>query len=112
VIEEGELTARALYIDRFGNVQLNVSNEQIGAAGFAAGDRILIETEGGRHQATYALTFADLPEGTMLIYEDSYGAIAIAVNRGDAAAELGIEVDAAIRLKVPGPSSQPGPTFG
>ena len=36
----------------------------------------------------FALTFADVGEGELLLYVDSYGSLALAVNRGSAAAEL------------------------
>jgi S-adenosylmethionine hydrolase len=37
-----------------------------------------------------ARTFADVPPGAALLYENAVGAIAVAVNRGDAAARLGV----------------------
>jgi S-adenosylmethionine hydrolase len=43
-------------------------------------------------------TFADVATGELLVYEDAWGAVALAVNRGDAAATLGIERDAEVRL--------------
>jgi S-adenosylmethionine hydrolase len=39
-----------------------------------------------------------VPAGELLVYEDAWGAVALAVNRGDAAATLGIERDAEVRL--------------
>ena len=36
--------------------------------------------------ATYAQTFADVTPGELLVYEDAYRTLALAVNRGDAAA--------------------------
>jgi S-adenosylmethionine hydrolase len=97
-IAEREVTAHALYIDRFGNVQLNLNGNQLSAARLEPGDTLVIECEGKRHEARYARTFADAPEGALLVYEDSYGAIALAVNRGDAAKALGLERNTALRL--------------
>jgi hypothetical protein len=37
-----------------------------------------------------ARTFADVPTGDVVLYEDSYGNVAIAVSRGSAAAALGV----------------------
>ena len=51
------------------------------------GDR---DAQGQRHEAVFALTFADVGEGELLLYVDSYGSLALAVNRGSAAAELGL----------------------
>ena len=36
----------------------------------------------------FTLTFADVGEGELLLYLDSYRSVALAVNRGSAAAEL------------------------
>ena len=48
-----------------------------------------VEVGGERYLATYAHTFADVAPGELLVYEDAYRALALAVNRGDAAATLG-----------------------
>ncbi len=37
--------------------------------------------------------------GELIVYEDAYRSLAIAVNRGDAAAMLGVEPDAEVRLR-------------
>ena len=42
----------------------------------------------GSAEAVFARTFADVGEGRLLLYVDSYGSFALAVNRGSAAAEL------------------------
>jgi S-adenosylmethionine hydrolase len=36
--------------------------------------------------------------GELLVYEDAYRTLAIAVNRGDAWALMGLELDAEVRL--------------
>ena len=52
-----------------------------------------VEIEVGRraHAATYAQTFADVKPGELLVYEDAYRALALAINRGDAAGALGLD---------------------
>jgi S-adenosyl-L-methionine hydrolase (adenosine-forming) len=97
-IGDGRIAAHAVYVDRFGNVQLNVDREQMAAAGFEPGDRLTIQAGGGRHEAAYARSFSDVPAAELLVYEDSYATIAIAVNRGSAADRLGIELDAPLDL--------------
>jgi S-adenosylmethionine hydrolase len=37
----------------------------------------------------FAETFASVPAGDLLVHEDSFGALAVAVNRGRAAERLG-----------------------
>jgi S-adenosylmethionine hydrolase len=39
---------------------------------------------------TWQLTFAAVPQGELLLCEDSYGRLCLAVDQGDAAARLGL----------------------
>jgi S-adenosyl-L-methionine hydrolase (adenosine-forming) len=97
--EDGGLTAHALTIDRFGNAGLNVSHEQLAGTGITLGQTIELEVGRERYLATYAQTFADVSPGELLVYEDAYRVLAVAINRGDAAATLGLQPDAEVRLR-------------
>ncbi len=48
--------------------------------------------------ARYAVTFADVEPGELLVYEDAYRTLALAVNRGSARDALGLELDAEVRI--------------
>lgn len=89
-LEEGRVRAACLTVDRFGNVQLNVSPRQLEAAGIVLGEEITAEIRGARHRVRTARTFADEPQGTLILYEDSSGALALGVSRGSAADRLGL----------------------
>jgi S-adenosyl-L-methionine hydrolase (adenosine-forming) len=95
----GTLIVHALYADRFGNVALDVSHHELSAAGLKLGASVEIERDGERHGGRYARTFADVAPGELLLYEDAHRTLALAINRGDAAAELGIERDAELRIQ-------------
>ena len=45
-----------------------------------------VAAPGSADEAVFALTFADVGPGELLLYVDSYGSLALAVNRGSAAA--------------------------
>ncbi len=45
-----------------------------------------------------ATTFADVAPGALLLYEDSYGALALAVNRGSALDALGLEIYGRVQI--------------
>jgi S-adenosyl-L-methionine hydrolase (adenosine-forming) len=94
----GELRTHALGIDRFGNIQLGAGRQHMREAGLEPGGPIVIESAGRRFQATYTGAFGGVDEGELLLYLDSSNAIAIAVNRGDAAGRTGIELDSLVRL--------------
>ena len=74
-----------LYVDRFGNMQLNLTREDLDQVGIVPGTRFELEVAGERYYATAARTYADARPGEIVLYEDSYRNIAIAINRGSAA---------------------------
>lgn len=97
--ERGALVAHALVVDRFGNVSLNADRELLEPTGLAIGDPVELEVAGGRHHGTLGRTFADVEPGELVVYEDSYRALAVAINRGDAADTLGLGPDVELRLR-------------
>ncbi len=97
--EEGTLVSHALYVDRFGNVQLDVEHDDLADSGVKLGRRVeLTVPSGGLEEAQFARTFADVGPGQLLIYEDAYRRLALAVSHGDAAARLGLAVDDEVRI--------------
>jgi S-adenosylmethionine hydrolase len=97
---EGDaLVAHALVLDRFGNAALDVNHDDLAGTGITLGATIELETGGERYLATYAQTFADVRPGELIVYEDAYRTLAVAINRGDAAATLGLRPDAEVRLR-------------
>jgi len=93
--EGDELVAHAITFDRFGNVTLDVEHEELSMFGLKLGHPISVN---GVH-AVYATTFADVPKGRLLVYEDAYRTLALAVNRGSAAEQLQLELDAEVRIR-------------
>ena len=82
------IRATVLYVDHFGNVQLNLKREHLDQAGLQPGRQVELELSGERYYAIAARTFADARPGDIILYEDSYRSIAIAINGGDAGAML------------------------
>jgi S-adenosylmethionine hydrolase len=97
-VEDGVLLAHALYIDRYGNVALNVDHDQLAGWGLRLGGRVGIYVEDGEAQAVYARTFADVARGELLVYEDAYGRLSLAVSHGSAAERLGVKLDDRLRI--------------
>jgi S-adenosylmethionine hydrolase len=97
---EGEvLVAHALTVDGFGNAGLDVSHSDLEGTGLTLGGAVEVESGGQRYLATYASTFADVDAGGLIVYENAYRMLAVAVNRGDAAATLGLTPDSEVRLR-------------
>jgi S-adenosyl-L-methionine hydrolase (adenosine-forming) len=97
--DDGVLVAHALMVDRFGNVGLNVGHGELAGTGITLGATVELEAGGEHYLATYAQTFADVRPGELIVYEDAYRRLAVAINRGDAAATLGLRPDAELRLR-------------
>jgi hypothetical protein len=51
-----------------------------------------------RYFALLASTFADAPPGELILYEDSYGLMSLAISRGDAARLTGVRPGDELRL--------------
>lgn len=83
------LVAHALYADGYGNVVLDAKRDDMAASGLRPG---LPVTVNGR-PAVYATTFGDVPAGGLLLYEDGYGALSLAVNHGSALNALGLRIN-------------------
>ncbi|MGY6502649.1 MAG: SAM hydrolase/SAM-dependent halogenase family protein [Acidimicrobiales bacterium] len=84
---DGEvLVSEALWVDHFGNVQLNVDPDEI----VDFGDPLGIVVEGRRRTAKRVDAFAELSIGEVGVLVDSYGLIAIVANQASAAADLGV----------------------
>ncbi len=98
---EGEtLIARVLYVDRFGNLQLNADPAALDDTGLRLGRPVALRLpDGSAHPALYVRTFADAAPGELLLYEDASRRLAVAVAHGDAAALLGVAVDDELRLR-------------
>jgi S-adenosyl-L-methionine hydrolase (adenosine-forming) len=99
VIEEGAVKAHVVSIDRFGNATLDLAGRHLPQTGLRMGHRVAVEIAGEEGEAVFTLTFADVPDGGLLVYEDSNGQLALAINRGDAAAELGLKAGAEVQLR-------------
>ena len=90
-IEPGRaLTATVGYVDHFGNVSLIASADDAADAGLGPGADVAIEAAGASEAGRYVHTFADAEEGSPIVYVNSSGSVAVAVNRGSASELLGL----------------------
>jgi S-adenosylmethionine hydrolase len=102
-IDGSGIHAAVLAVDRFGNAALNLSREDLERAAIVPGTTVEVEARGNRFYAVAARTFADAREGDLILYEDSYRAVAIAVSRGSAAQLLGLDEGGELTLRVDAP---------
>ena len=102
-IGASRVRATVLGVDRFGNVSLNVTREQLERAALVPGTRVELTARSGSYYAVAARTFGDARTGDLILYEDSYRNVAVAVSRGSAASLLGVDEgsELVIELKLP-----------
>jgi S-adenosyl-L-methionine hydrolase (adenosine-forming) len=96
--EADGVVAHVLVVDRFGNVSLNLGHDDLQESGLALGRELEIQAGSERYIALFARTFADVKPGEVIVYEDAYRSLAIALNRGDAAETMQLVPDAEVRL--------------
>jgi S-adenosyl-L-methionine hydrolase (adenosine-forming) len=97
--EEDALVAHVVGIDTFGNALLDAAHDDLLERGLRLGDTLAARTERRRVRGVLARTFSDVLAGGLLVYEDSGGSLALAVNGGDAAALLGLRPGDEVRLE-------------
>jgi hypothetical protein len=84
--EDGTVTGEVLWVDRFGNVQLNVDPDDL----LLMDDPLALVFGDKTRTAVRARTYADLGPGQIGLVTDSYGLVSIALDRRSAAEELHI----------------------
>jgi S-adenosylmethionine hydrolase len=96
----GRIRATVLYVDRYGNVQTNATGEDLAAAGLGPGATVEIDVGFESYYAKIADTFADVRGGDILLYEDSYWNVALAINGGNAAEMLVVRPGTELRIRL------------
>jgi S-adenosylmethionine hydrolase len=93
-VDADGIHAEVLWVDRFGNCQLNVGPVEVasvtGGGGPSAADVVAVVCGEQRRSARLAATFGELPAGAVGLVLDSQGMYALALDRRSAAAELAL----------------------
>jgi S-adenosyl-L-methionine hydrolase (adenosine-forming) len=101
-IGEARIRATVLYVDRYGNVQLNLSRADVERAGIVPETRLELDLGVDRYYATAARTFADARAGDIILYEDAYENIALAITDGNAAEMFSIRPGQTLTIQLVG----------
>ena len=94
------IAATVLYVDAFGNIALNVTREHAVEAGIVPGTQVELELGGERYYAVAARTFADARPGDIMLYEDSYRNMSVAISGGSAGEMLHARPGQSLRINV------------
>ncbi|MBN1171119.1 MAG: SAM-dependent chlorinase/fluorinase [Micromonosporaceae bacterium] len=90
IIGDGWVNAEVRSIDRFGNVQLAAPGEALAGLG----QRLLVETM----PATRTATFGEAPRGSLVVFTDSAGFVAVGIHGGRAVVALSVQPGDLIRI--------------
>jgi S-adenosylmethionine hydrolase len=97
-VGQNRIRAVVLYVDHFGNVQLNLKREHLEQAAVLPGVTVELEIALDRYYAVAARTFADARAGDIILYEDAYRNVAIAISGGSAADMFGVAPGQEVRI--------------
>jgi S-adenosylmethionine hydrolase len=93
--EEGTVTGEVLWVDRFGNIQLNVDPDDL----LLMDDPLVLVSGDKTRTAVRARSYSDLRSGQIGLVTDSYGLVSIALDRRSAAEELRIGSGDSVTIK-------------
>ena len=97
-VGKSQISATVVGVDRFGNVSTNMQDAHVTSLGVSRGDRVEVRLTFERYYATLADTFADAAAGELILYEDSYGLVTLAISNGNAARLTGVGVGDELRI--------------
>jgi S-adenosylmethionine hydrolase len=92
------IRATVLYVDAFGNVQLNLAREHLEHAEVVPGRRVELQIGAERYYAVATRTFSDARPGDIILYEDAYRNVSVAISNGNAATMFGVEPGQEVRI--------------
>jgi S-adenosyl-L-methionine hydrolase (adenosine-forming) len=96
--DDGTISGEVLWVDRFGNCQLNVAPEQLAQRGAVVGDYVGVTIAGEDRRAKWVTAFADAKPSELALVVDSYGMCALAFDRRSAAAALKLRAGTTLTL--------------
>jgi S-adenosylmethionine hydrolase len=100
--EEGnELLGEVLWVDHYGNCQLNIAPEQLIAGGVAPGGFVQLRNGADERRVRWVGAFAEARPSELVLLVDSYGMCALALDRRSAAAELSLQAGNKVTVIVP-----------
>ncbi|MEY2565690.1 MAG: hypothetical protein QOE35_219 [Actinomycetota bacterium] len=95
--EAGTIVAEVLWVDRYGNAQLNVGPEDVEDMG----ERVSVRWGDQVRTARRAAAYGELKPGEVGLVLDSYGLLSLALDRASAADQLKLRPGTGVTLKEP-----------
>jgi S-adenosylmethionine hydrolase len=97
-VGDGAIAAQVRTIDRFGNVQLAATTSDLAKARLMAGQRLQLVTDQRSFAIRYVEIFGDLERDELGLIEDSFGWLAVVLDRDHAARRLQLQAFDTVRI--------------
>lgn len=101
---EGFVVGEVLWVDHFGNAQLNVSPDDLQLVGVSPGADIVLKIASAEFPIEWVTAYGDVEPEEALLHTDSWGQIAVAVRDGSAVESLPLAEGTAVTIR----SGKPG----
>jgi S-adenosylmethionine hydrolase len=98
VRDDGSIVGEVWWVDRFGNCQLNIDPGELGSAVTGEGARVEVHAGGEIRAARWVRTYADAKPSELVVLVDSYGLLALALDRDSAAKTLRLKAGSGVTL--------------
>ncbi len=100
--EGGAVSCEVLWVDRYGNCQLNVDPDQLRRLGAEPGGSLELVFADERRMARWVHTYGAAKPSELVLVVDSYGLASLAVDRASAAELCGLRPGASVTVVPPG----------
>jgi S-adenosylmethionine hydrolase len=87
-VDDDHVHGEIVTVDHFGNLTLNLQRSHLEAAGITLGDTVQLRCSGKARTVPFLITYGEADPGALVVCEDSFSTVTVAVNQGSAAAEL------------------------
>ena len=94
-VEDDAVLGEVLWVDRYGNVQLNVDPAEVEGMG----DVLTVSFGERSRTALRCTTYADIKAGSIGVVVDSYGLLSLCIDRFSAARELGLGAGSGVSIR-------------
>ena len=87
-VDDDHVHGEVVTVDHFGNLTLNLQRDHLERAGITLGDAVELRCSGKARTVPFLTTYGEADPGALVVCEDSFSTITVAVNQGSAAVDL------------------------
>jgi len=98
-VSEGLVLGKAIHVNHFGSVCVNVLQKDFAKSGIRYRDAIIIEIRKKKIKTKLMKTFGEVAKGGVVAFPDDYGRIEIAINQGRFTEKFGVKLGDKITIR-------------